>query len=153
MQRHIFSRFFGKMANVGLAELAQYFATYYFDMRTAHFKVSGNEFLEVHGYAQELYEQAEDYYDDIIETCISLKEDFVPMYVLSKNWKPDELVFGDDVKSVVTAMRGWTQMMYDYVEAVDRERYPSFVGSKLDSIMEWLDKQCYKLGQMCGETV
>ena len=65
MKHYIFSRFFQVQGSVyNLSELAQYMAVFYFNMRTVHFNTTGKNFLELHEYAQELYEQAEDYYDD-----------------------------------------------------------------------------------------
>ena len=73
-KNHIFSRFFINYGKFNLSQLAQYTSVFYFNMRTVHFLTEGENFLEIHEYAQELYEQAEDYYDDLIETSLSYQE-------------------------------------------------------------------------------
>ena len=148
MKRHIFSRFFqSPTSTYNLVELAQYMAAFYFNARTVHFNTSGKNFLEVHEYAQELYEQAEDYYDDLVETALSLNENPQPMWVVPGGFEmlgqgtfaPEQSVekLSDNIKR-----------LFDIFESANKEMYPSFVYSKLDSIMEWLDKQNYKIEQM-----
>lgn len=148
MKRRIFSRFFqSPTSEYNLSELAQYMAAFYFNARTVHFNTTGKNFLEVHEYAQELYEQAEDYYDDLVETAISLNENPQPMFVTPGGFEllnqggfaPEESIekLSDNIKR-----------LFDIFEGTNKEIYPSFVYSKLDSIMEWLDKQNYKIEQM-----
>ena len=140
---------FGK--KYSLSELAQYMAVFYFDMRTVHFHTQGPNFLELHEYAQELYEQAEDYYDDLIETAISFDEAVQPMFVLPggnsliSDWK--DLTAPDTIAAMLNSVR----QAFDKLEMLNKEVYPSFVQSKLDSMLEWLDKQNYKLTQMSKE--
>lgn len=149
MKRHIFSRFLAIELNARktLSELAQEMAVFYFNMRTAHFNTSGENFLELHSYAEELYEQAEDYYDDLIETAMSLNETVVPMNVLPGDWIPEQN-FNRNAKETINLMYLSVQRIYDYLEVINKETYPSFVYSKIDSMMEFFDKQNYKLTQM-----
>lgn len=149
--KHIFSRFFNSVGSYyNLSELAQYMAVFYFNMRTAHFKTSGDTFLELHEYAQELYEQAEDYYDDLVETALSFNETVYPMFVTPGNWVPTNEVPYNSLSSI-SIMSDSVKILYDYLESIAKEVYPSFVYSKIDSMLEWLDKQNYKLQQMSKE--
>lgn len=150
--KHIFSRFFTTMANsYTLSELAQYMAVFYFDMRTAHFHTQGKEFLELHKYAQELYEQAEDYYDDLVETAISFNETVQPMFVTPGDCPPVTDVANMTPTDTIGVMLNGVRTVYDFLESITKEVYPSFVYSKIDSMLEWLDKQNYKLTQMSKE--
>ena len=149
---HIFSRFFNSVGSLyNLSELAQYMAVFYFNMRTAHFKTSGDTFLELHEYAQELYEQAEDYYDDLVETALSFNETVQPMFVTPGDWIPESIDYNRTSSDTISLMLRSVQRLYDYLESLPKEVYPSFVYSKIDSMLEWLDKQNYKLQQMSKE--
>lgn len=153
-KNHIFSRFFqSSISSYSLSELAQYMAVFYFDMRTAHFHTQGKEFLELHEYAQELYEQAEDYYDDLVETAISFNEQVQPMFVTPGNCPPVTDVSNMTPTDTIGVMLNGVRTVYDYLESIKKEVYPSFVYSKIDSMLEWLDKQNYKLGQMSKEII
>ena len=151
MKHYIFSRFFQAQGSAyNLSELAQHMAVFYFNMRTVHFNTTGKNFLELHEYAQELYEQAEDYYDDLVETAMSFNETIQPMFVTPGNWNPtNEMPY--DASSSIRLMSDSVKILYDYLESIAKEVYPSFVYSKIDSMLEWLDKQNYKLQQMCKE--
>lgn len=149
---HIFSRFFNSVGSYcTLSELAQYMAVFYFDMRTVHFHTQGKNFLELHEYAQELYEQAEDYYDDLVETAISLTEMVQPMFVTPGDCPPVTDVANMTPTDTIGVMLNGVRTVYDYLESITKEVYPSFVYSKIDSMLEWLDKQNYKLTQMSKE--
>ena len=149
--KHIFSRFFNSMGSFyNLSELAQYMAVFYFNMRTVHFNTAGENFLELHKYAQELYEQAEDYYDDLVETAMSFNETIQPMFVTPGNWIPvNSCPF--NVEETINTINSSIRMLFDYLESIAKEVYPSFVYSKIDSMLEWLDKQNDKLTQMSKE--
>ncbi len=148
----IFSRFFNSVGSYyTLSELAQYMAVFYFNMRTAHFKTSGDTFLELHEYAQELYEQAEDYYDDLIETALSFNETVQLMFVTPGDWIPESIDYNRTSSDTISLMLRSVQRLYDCLESITKEVYPSFVYSKIDSMLEWLDKQNYKLQQMSKE--
>ena len=152
-RKHLFNRFFQTpISGYSLSELAQYVAVFYFNMRSVHLNTAGQNFLELHGYAQELYEQAEDYYDDLAETAMSFKERIPPMCVTPSEWKPTEEIPYDSFSSICI-MQDSVRILYDYLESINKETYPSFVYSKIDSILEWLDKQNYKLQQMSKETM
>ena len=151
---HIFSRFFAHTdgeSSKNLSELAQYMAVFYFDMRTAHFHTQGKNFLELHEYAQELYEQAEDYYDDLIETAISFNETVLPMFVTPGDNPPIGNYSNLTTMDTIGVMINGVRTVYDYLELITKDVYPSFVYSKIDSMLEWLDKQNYKLSQMSKE--
>ena len=149
---HIFSRFFNSMGSFyNLSELAQYMAVFYFDMRTVHFHTQGKNFLELHEYAQELYEQAEDYYDDLVETAISFNEIVQPMFVTPGDCPPITDVANMTPTDTIGVMLNGVRTVYDCLESITKEVYPSFVYSKIDSMLEWLDKQNYKLQQMNKE--
>jgi len=151
MKHYIFSRFFQAQGSAyNLSELAQYMAVFYFNMRTVHFNTAGKNFLELHEYAQELYEQAEDYYDDLVETAMSFNETIQPMFVTPGNWTPTNEV-PNNSSSSIRLMSDSVKILYDYLESIAKEVYPSFVYSKIDSMLEWLDKQNYKLQQMNKE--
>ena len=151
-KKHIFSRFFNSMGSFyNLSELAQYMAVFYFDMRTVHFHTQGKNFLELHEYAQELYEQAEDYYDDLVETAISFNETVQPMFVTPGDCPPITDVLNMTPTDTIGVMLNGVRTVYDYLESIAKEVYPSFVYSKIDSMLEWLDKQNYKLQQMSKE--
>ena len=150
--KHIFSRFFSSMtSSYHLSELAQYMAVFYFDMRTVHFNTQGKNFLELHEYAQELYEQAEEYYDDLIETSISFNESVQPMWVIPGGDSPISNVSNLNATDTIGVMINGVRTVYDYLESINKEVYSSFVYSKIDSMLEWLDKQNYKLQQMSKE--
>lgn len=153
MKRKIFSRFFITDCEnkKSLSELAQDVAVFYFNMRTCHFKTSGKEFLELHEYAQELYEQAEDYYDDLVETAISYKEEIVPMCVVPDDWMPDFSEYDKGAEGTIQIMKDCVKMLFDRLECL-KDGYSSFVYSKRDTILEWLDKQNYKLEQMSNSS-
>lgn len=148
-KRHIFSRFFmsESIEKKSLSEIAQDVAVFFFNMRTCHFKTSGKEFLELHEYAQELYEQAEEYYDDLIETAISYNEEVVPMCVVPDDWMPDYSVYDKSAQGTIDMMKDCVKILFDRLESL-KDGYSSFVYSKRDTILEWLDKQNYKLEQM-----
>ena len=152
-RKHIFNRFFQTpISGYSLSELAQYVAVFYFNMRTVHFYTAGQNFLERNDYAPELYEKAEDYYDDLVETAMSFNEKAQPMFVTPGNWNPSNEVPYDSFSSICL-MKDSLRILYDYLESIKKDAYPSFVYSKIDSILEWLDKQNYKLQQMSKETM
>lgn len=130
-----------------LSEVAQYFAALFFDLRSIHFN-TGSEFYTYHELAQELYEKTEEYYDDIMETAISFDDDTSPMYVLPGDW-----IFVDEDDSistegqvVQTLILERLQKIYYVLESV--QEYDSMVQSKIDSMMEFYDKEIYKLKQV-----
>lgn len=147
----IANRFYNNSESLySLSELSQYIAVFYFNMRTVHFNTAGENFLELHEYAQELYEQAEDYYDDLVETAMSFNETIQPMFVTPGDWSPtNEVPYNSS--SSISIMTDSVKILYDYLESIAKEVYPSFVYSKIDSMLEWLDKQNYKLTQMSKE--
>ena len=150
--KHIFSRFFNSMGSYyNLSELAQYMAVFYFNMRTVHFHTQGKNFLELHEYAQELYEQAEDYYDDLVETALSFNENVQPMWVIPGGNSPISNVSNLNATDTIGVMINGVRTVYDSLESITKEVYPSFVYSKIDSMLEWLDKQNYKIQQMSKE--
>ena len=154
MKKYISNRFFqSQTSSYNLSELAQYMAVFFFDMRTAHFHTQGKEFLELHEYAQELYEQAEDYYDDLVETALSFNETVQPMYVTPGDCPPIVNVADMDATDTVGIMLNDVRIVFDSLESITKEVYPSFVYSKIDSMLEWLDKQNYKLTQMSKEII
>jgi hypothetical protein len=51
----------------------------------------------------------------------------------------------------IGVMLNGVRTLFDYLESIAKDIYPSFVYSKIDSILEWLDKQNYKLTQMSKE--
>ena len=147
-QYHIFSRFLAHSETPKtLSELAQYMAVFYFNMRTVHFSTVGENFLELHEYAQELYEQAEDYYDDLVETAMSFDETVQPMFVTPGDWIPVNPC-PHNTKDAVATMSSSVRILFDFLESINGEIYSSFVYSKIDSMLEWLDKQNYKISQM-----
>lgn len=130
--------------------IALYVAAFYFDMRGAHFLSNGTEFLEVHEFAEGLYKKAEEVYDDFIEMAISYDEMILPMFCYPDDW---EFIYGKNyfnIPSIINAMRDRVQFLFDCMESIDKDIYSSFVYSKVDSVLEWLDKQNYKLMQMSG---
>ena len=134
---------------MSLADVARYVADFYFNMRDVHFFMHGKGFLEIHEYAQELYEQAEEYYDDLIETAIDFGEDVVSMK------DTEELSFSErkdyDYANAASFMQANVSELMGVLEFLDETVYPSFIYSKIDSMLEWLDKQNYKLTQMSKE--
>ena len=152
MKNYIYNRFFqSQTSSYNLSELAQCMAVFYFDMRTVHFHTLGYNFLELHEYAQELYEQAEEYYDDLIETSISFNECVQPMFVTPGDFTPVTDTSLLDTTDTIGVMISDVRTLYDYLESINKDVYPSFVYSKIDSMLEWLDKQNYKLTQMSKE--
>ena len=151
-KKHIFSRFFNSVfSGNNLSGLAQDMAVFYFDMRTAHFHTQGKNFLELHEYAQELYEQAEDYYDDLVETAISFNETVLPMFITPGDNPPISDFSNLTAMDTIGVMINGVRTVYDRLESIAKDVYPSFVYSKIDSMLEWLDKQNYKLTQMSKE--
>ena len=149
MTKHrIFSRFFTETKKYSLSEICQYMATFYFNMRTVHLHTFGKNFLEIHSYAEELYSEMEDFYDDFAETAISYDE-FVPTMNVTPGDYQVVTDVGSDFDTILGVMLDSVRTLFDKVENVDKERYASFVASKCDSVLEWLDKQNYKLKQMC----
>lgn len=130
-----------------LSECAQYLAALFFDLRTIHFLCTGPEFYTYHELAQELYEQTEDYYDDMVETAIGYDSDISPMYVLPGDWNfVDENGSLDTTgQTVQSLILGKLEHVYDVLECVNE--YDSMVQSKIDSMLEYYDKEIYKLGQ------
>lgn len=130
-----------------LSEAAQYLASLFFDLRTIHFLSTGSEFYTYHKLAQELYEQTEEYYDDLVETAIGYDSDVSPMYVLPGDWdfvdENDSLDTTGQVPQTLILDR--LQQLYDVLENV--QSYDSMVQSKIDSMLEYYDKEIYKLRQ------
>lgn len=146
--RKISSRFYmDNSRKFTLSEISQYLSALFFDLRTIHFNATGSEFYTYHELAQELYEQTEEYYDNIVETAISFDSDVSPMYVLPGDWRfvDEHGSFSTDGQVVQTLILERLQIMYDVLENVDE--YDSMVQSKIDSMMEFYDKEIYKLKQ------
>lgn len=130
-----------------LAEVAQYLASLFFDLRTIHFNSTGDDFYTYHALAEDLYEKTEDYYDDIVETAIGYDSDVSPMYVLPGDWIfVDEHGSFDTNGTVQTLILMRLQIIYDVLENV--KEYDSMVQSKVDGMMEFYDKEIYKLTQV-----
>lgn len=144
----IFSRFFEEeTVTRNLAEIAQNIASFSFDMRTIHLNVCGNDFLSLHEYAQELYEEAEKQYDQFAEMAISFNEPVSAMNVLAGDWNslsPKSFT----VREAASLMLERVRALYDRLESFNGDGYSTFVSSVKDSFLEWLDKQNYKLSQM-----
>ena len=142
----VFSRFFMDFPyqSLKLSEIAQYMACFYFDMRTIHFLAVGTDFLSIHEFAQEIYESAEEWYDDLVETAIGYEEPYQPMCVLSGDWELAQKDSFSDMNDFVDGIRIRCQRMFDVLESLDTSDYASFVSSKIDSMMEVLDKYIYK---------
>lgn len=155
MKKHfIFSRFLSTGVdenNFMLFELAQYMTVFYYNMRAVHFRTTGTNFLELHEYSQELYEQAEEFYDDLIETSISFEEPITPMYVTPGGWIPEKWDYNRTKEDSINLIKNSVHRIYDYLESIDKQHYPSFVYSKIDSMLEYFDKQNYKITQMDKE--
>ena len=136
-----------------LSEVAQYLSALFFDLRTIHFKTTGNDFLTYHELAQELYEQTEEYYDDIIETAISFDNNTSPMYVLPGDWNfvDENNSLSTDGQFVQNLILDKLKAIYDVLENV--KEYDSMVQSKIDSMLEYYDKEIYKLGQVVDKSI
>lgn len=130
-----------------LSECAQYLAALFFDLRTIHFNATGSEFYTYHSLAQELYEQTEEYYDDIIETSLGYDSNVQPMYVLPGDWNfiDDNGSLSTDGQTVQTLLLDRLMQIYDVLDNV--REYDGMVSSKIDSMLEYYDKEIYKLSQ------
>ena len=130
-----------------LSEAAQYLSALFFDLRTIHFLTTGSEFYTYHELAQKLYEQTEEYYDDTVETAIGFDSDVSPMYVLPGDWQfvDENGSLSTDGKVTQTLILDKLQKIYDVLENV--QDYGSMVQSKIDSMLEFYDKEIYKLQQ------
>ena len=147
MKRHIFSRFFNEQGRQHtLTDIAKFMAAFYFDMRTVHFCTTGNDFYTYHQLAEELYEKAEEYYDDLIETAIGYNEEIKPMFVIPEAWCN---IQASDISSVETEeiIEKSLMQIFDKLETIAKDRYSSFVYSKIDSMLEYFDKELYKINQ------
>lgn len=152
-KQRIFSRFFQDTFSkkYTLSELAQYVSVFYFNMRTVHFHTQGKEFLELHRYAESLYVNAEDYYDDLVEMALSFEETVQPMFVFPGDNPPITDVSNFNGSDTVSVILNSVRTLFDRLEMLNKDVYPAFVQSKIDSILELLDKQNYKLQQMSKE--
>ena len=130
-----------------LSECAQYLAALFFDLRTIHFKATGPEFYTYHELAQELYEKADEYYDDIIETALGYDSNVSAMYVLPGDWGfvDENGSFDTNGQVVQTLILERLERIYDILENV--QDYDSMVSSKIDGMLEYFDKEIYKLKQ------
>ena len=131
-----------------LSEAAQYLSALFFDLREIHFNTTGSEFYTYHELAQELYEKTEEFYDDIVETAISFDSDVSPMYVLPGDWSfitNDEDLSTDGIYGVQNVLLDKLSTIYDILS--DVQEYDSMVSSKIDSMLEYYDKEIYKLRQ------
>lgn len=132
-----------------LSEAAQYLSALFFDLREIHFNTTGSEFYTYHELAQELYEQTEDFYDDLVETAISFDSDVSPMYVLPGDWS---FITNDEDLSTDGVVYGVQNVLLDKLSTIydilsDVQEYDSMVRSKIDSMLEYYDKEIYKLKQ------
>ena len=130
-----------------LSEASQYLSALFFDLRTIHFLCTGSEFYTYHELAQELYEQTEDYYDDLVETAIGYDSDIQPMYVLPGDWNfvNENDSFDTNLDSPQNLILSKLKKIYDILENV--QEYDSMVSSKIDGMLEYYDKEIYKLSQ------
>lgn len=130
-----------------LSEASQYLSALFFDLRTIHFLCTGSEFYTYHELAQELYEQTEDYYDDLVETAIGYDSDIQPMYVLPGDWNfvNENDSFDTNSDSPQNLILSKLKKIYDVLENV--QEYNSMVSSKIDGMLEYYDKEIYKLNQ------
>ena len=147
--RQIQSRFYQNGGNnlYSLSECAQYLAALFFDLRTIHFKATGSEFYTYHELAQELYEKADEYYDDMIETALGYDSNVSAMYVLPGDWGfvDENGSFDTNGQVVQTLILERLERIYDVLENV--QDYDSMVSSKIDGMLEYFDKEIYKLSQ------
>ena len=147
--RQIASRFnqMDSFKQYSLSEVAQYLSALFFDLRTIHFLATGSEFYTYHKLAQELYEQTEDYYDDVAETAIGYDSNLQPMYVLPGDWGfvDENGSLNTDGQVPQTLILERLERIYDVLENV--KEYDSMVASKLDAMKEYYDKEIYKLKQ------
>lgn len=132
-----------------LSEAAQYLSALFFDLREIHFNTTGSEFYTYHELAQELYEKTEDFYDDLVETAISFDSDVSPMYVLPGDWS---FITNDEDLSTDGVVYGVQNVLLDKLSTIydilsDVQEYDSMVQSKIDSMLEYYDKEIYKLKQ------
>ena len=130
-----------------LSECAQYLAALFFDLRTIHFKATGSEFYTYHELAQELYEKTDEYYDDMIETALGYDSNISAMYVLPGDWSfvDENGSFDTNSQVVQTLILERLEHIYDVLENV--QDYDSMVSSKIDGMLEYFDKEIYKLKQ------
>lgn len=142
------SRFYqSAISKYTLSEAAQYMAALFFDLRSIHFLTTGNEFYTYHKLAEELYEKTEDFYDDLIETAIGYDSDISAMYVLPGDWDSvnTDGSFNSNAQVPQTLILDRLEKIYDVLESV--KEYDSMVKSKLDAMLEYYDKEIYKLKQ------
>ena len=142
------SRFYqSAISKYTLSEAAQYMAALFFDLRSIHFLTTGNEFYTYHKLAEELYEKTEDFYDDLIETAIGCDSDISSMYVLPGDWDSvnTDGSFNSTAQVPQTLILDRLEKIYDVLESV--KEYDSMVKSKLDAMLEYYDKEIYKLKQ------
>ena len=142
------SRFYqSAISKYTLSEAAQYMAALFFDLRSIHFLTTGNEFYTYHKLAEELYEKTEDFYDDLIETAIGYDSDISAMYVLPGDWDSvnTDRSFNSNAQVPQTLILDRLEKIYDVLESV--KDYDSMVKSKIDAMLEYYDKEIYKLKQ------
>ena len=132
-----------------LSQASQYLASFFFDLRTIHFLTTGSEFYTYHSLAQELYEKTEEYYDDLVETYVGYGEAFIPMYVLPGDWEFVDSGENMDTSNLIPQMliASRLEKMFDVLQNVSGD-YDSGVRSKLDAMMEYYDKELYKIKQV-----
>lgn len=146
-QRKIFSRFFNEQGRqYSLTDMAKFMAAFYFDMRTVHFCTTGNDFYTYHQLAEELYTIAEMYYDDLIETAIGYDEEIKPMFVIPEAWCNIQAsdISGAETEEIISKS---LMQIFDKLESIAKGKYSSFVYSKIDSMLEYFDKEIYKIKQ------
>ena len=133
-----------------LSEVAQYLAAFFFDLRTIHFLTIGSEFYTYHSLAEDLYETTEDYYDDLVESAIGYNELFVSMNVIPDDWEVvnPNLYFDLNTNKFVPQVLIFDRLkkIFDILQNV--RDYDSGIRSKLDAMMEYYDKEIYKLSRV-----
>lgn len=131
-----------------LSEIADNMAVFFFDMRTLHFNTKGEEFYRFHEVAEDLYSEAEDFYDDLVETAIGYGEyvgsmatscvrvDWIPL-------EPSEVSTTNSAELILETLN----YILDILNRVD-DYYDSFVYSKIDEIKDFFNKELYKVNQV-----
>lgn len=130
---------------IPLSELAGYMAGFFFDMRDIHFNVRGKEFYTYHKLAEELYQKAEDFYDDLVETAMTYGEFCDSMQCIPNDWSL--LSLRDiSIDAAIAHICDRLKCISEKIKSV-KKGYDTYVYSKLDSMSEYFAKELYKINQ------
>lgn len=132
-----------------LNDFVDYLVLFINDLKVLHFYAEGKGFKRNHETAEELYTEMETFLDDFSEIAISQDEivgNFSTSAIRVEDWNPVEVDDYENDEFVENVFQRGEKIKRIAQSIIDGNYYNSFVVSKLDDLIAYLNKEIsYKI--------